>query len=77
MKYNSLSYYHTIILLIVDNITASLLSMFTLTTSVGQWSGQCITLLAKMSVDPIFIELTAVDVLKSFFLNDYTSAVGA
>lgn len=51
--------------------------MFTLTTSVGQWSGQCITLLAKMSVDPIFIELTAVDVLKSFFLNDYTSAVGA
>ena len=40
--------------------------MFTLTTSVGQTSGRCITQLAK-SIDPKFIELTA-DVFRGLFL---------
>ena len=42
--------------------------MFTLTTPVGQTSGRCITQLAKMSIDPKIMELTA-DVFYKFFFN--------
>ena len=45
--------------------------MFALIISVGQTGGRCTTQLAKMSIDPIFVELTA-DVLKRaffFFFN--------
>ena len=55
------------------------LLMFTLTTSVGQTSGRCITQLAKISIDPKFTELTA-DVFGVFFKvrpeNTYSGVYG-
>ena len=43
-----------------------LLDAFFTTTSVGQRSGRCIAQLVEMSIDSIFIELTA-DAFRSFF----------
>ena len=48
------------------------LLIFTLTTSVGQTSGRYITQLAKMSIDPIFIELAA-DVFRIFYQNAHVT----
>ena len=42
--------------------------MFTLTTSVVETCGRCITHPANMSIDPTCIELTA-DVLRIYFSN--------
>ena len=44
--------------------------MFTLTISVGQTSGRCIAQIAKMSVDPKFIKLTA-HVFRRCFQNSF------
>ena len=59
---------------VVANIitTFLLFLLFALPTSEAQTSGRCITHLAKMSIDPKLIELTA-DVFRRLFYKDTSS----